>query len=297
MTKIMRKWILGIIIVVFLGLIAINVKKNIKFELGNRENYALAAKDQKIKNGIMVLCYHRILNDNLAVKTVQAVSPNNQLHAYNVNLSDFKVQMNDLERQHIKVISTSEMVKMLKSNQPVRGKYVVLTFDDVDRTFAENAAPVMKQHHYPYTASIITGTTGEYIGGEQLATWPQILKLRKSAGNLLELGVHTNNMHYLIHGTPAFNLRKNYTRFKADFATSQKVMLAKTGKVSPIFTYPYGSGTPQVENFLMAQPSLNVIYTLNNGIVTSAQNLSLTPRMIVNTDSWPSINRWLATKA
>ncbi|MFC6254885.1 polysaccharide deacetylase family protein [Secundilactobacillus hailunensis] len=294
MTKTMRKWLLGIIIVVFIGLIAVNVRKSTKFELGTRENYALTSRDATIKNGIMVFCYHRILNNNdMMVKSVEALTPNNQLHVYNVNLSEFKKQMHFLQQHHIKVISTAQMAKMLKNNQPIHGKYVVLTFDDIDRTMTENAAPVMKHYGYPFTASIITGSTGNYIGGEQLATWPQILKLRRSAGSKMTLGVHTNHMHYLVKGTPAFNLKKNYSKFTSDYATSQKVMKQKTGQKSPIFTYPYGSGTPIVQNFLLHQPELKVIYTLNNGIVTSESDLQLAPRMIVTKNSWPSIAHWL----
>lgn len=293
MTKTMRKWILGIIVVAFLGLLTVTVQKNLKFELGNRENFALANSDKQLQNGIMVLCYHRVLDDNAAVKTIEDLTPNNQLHAYNVNLSQFKKQMAYLARHHIKVISTAQMVTMLQKHRTVHGKYVVLTFDDIDRTLVENAAPVMKHYNYPFTASIITGNTGRYFGGEQLATWKQILQLKRDSGSRMELGVHTNNMHYLEHGTPAFNLRRNFTAFKQDFATSQKVMLEKTGHTSDIFTYPYGSGTSQVENFLMTQPTLKVIYTLNNGIVTSRDNLSLTPRMIVNNSSWKSISQWL----
>lgn len=234
MTKTMRKWVLGFIIIAFVGLIAVNVRKSTKFELGTRENYALASSDTNIKDGIMVFCYHRILNDNdPMVKSIEALTPNNQLHVYNVNVSAFKKQMQFLHRHHIKVISTAQMISMLKNNQQVHGKYVVLTFDDIDRTMAENAAPIMKHYGYPFTASIITGSTGQYIGGEQLATWPQIMRLHRSEGSKMELGVHTNNMHYLVKGTPAFNLKRNYTQFTRDYATSQKVMKQKTVKRRP----------------------------------------------------------------
>ncbi|GAX02438.1 xylanase/chitin deacetylase [Secundilactobacillus pentosiphilus] len=294
MTKTMRKWLLGLMIVVFIGLIAVNVRKSTKFEVGTRENYALASSDAKIKNGIMVFCYHRILNDDdPMVKSVEALTPNNQLHVYNVNVSAFKKQMLFLHQHHIKIISTTEMINMLKNNRPIHGKYVVLTFDDIDRTMAENAAPVMKQYHYPFTASIITGSTGQYIGGEQLATWSQIMKLYRSEDHEMELGVHTNDMHYLVKGTPAFNLKRNYPKFTRDYAASQKVMKEKTGHTTPIFTYPYGSGTPLVQNFLVHQPRLQVIYTLNNGIVTSENSLKLAPRMIITQNSWPSIASWL----
>ncbi len=294
MKKTIRKWVLALFIVVFCGLLAINVQKNIHFELGNRPSFALPSQTTKIKNGIIIFCYHRVIKDTPIVKAIEKISPNNQLHVYNVNLTSFKKQMNFLKQNHIKVISTNEMVKMLSHHHPIKGKYVVITFDDIDRTIPENAAPILIKDKFPFTLSVITGETGAYREGEQLATWPQILKMKKAAGNLIEFAVHTSDMHYLNHDKIAiFNLPKNFTWFKEDFALSEQQLKQKTGSTSDIFTYPYGSGTPQVQQFLENQSVLKVIYTLNNGIVQGRSNLMLTPRVIINNSSWPSVSQWL----
>ncbi|GEK28642.1 polysaccharide deacetylase family protein [Furfurilactobacillus siliginis] len=131
----------------------------------------------------MVFCYHRILDDNQVVKVDERLSSNSQFHDFNVNVSDFKKQMNYLAAHHIKVISTAQMVQMVDQRQAIRGHYVVLTFDDIDRTTVDNAAPIMLKHHYPFTILVITGNTGEYRDGTKLATWPQILALQKRAGD------------------------------------------------------------------------------------------------------------------
>lgn len=293
MSKTTRKWILAGFLLLVLGVLAVSVKRNIAFELGNKPSYAISTHDEKKPAGIMVFCYHRILDDNKTVKLDERLSPNSQFHDFNVNLSDFKQQMATLAREHVKVISTAQMVQMVESHRRIHGRYVVLTFDDIDRTTVDNAAPVMINHHFPFTVSIITGNTGAYRAGTKLATWSQILAMRKQAGDLVTFAVHTNNMHYLNSaGTPVFNVPRNFMRFKRDYATSQNVMQKKIDAETPIFTYPYGSGDAQVQEFLERQP-LEVIYTLNTGIVDENTDLKNTPRVIINTDSWPSVHRWL----
>ncbi|GEP23218.1 polysaccharide deacetylase family protein [Lentilactobacillus diolivorans] len=296
MSKTKRKWILTTFILVFLALLAVTVRHNIKYQLGNRPSYAISKYDERIKNGVMVFCYHRVLDDtdNDIVKFDEEVSPNSQFHDFNVNLSSFKHQMAYLQTHHIRVISLPTLIHMVTNRQPIHGRYVVITFDDIDRTVINNAFPVLLKYHYPFTDSIITGNTGWYKAGEKLATWPAIQRMQKKAGRLATFAVHTNRMHYLVdNGTPVFNLPGNLVRFKHDYATSQTVLKRKIGYRSPIFTYPYGSGTPQVQKFLAEQPGLKAILTLNNGIVTNQSDLKVTPRVIINNSSWPSVAKWI----
>lgn len=294
MSKTSRKWILSGFIVAFLVALGFSVHRNIQYELGNKPDFQITKNDEHIKSGVMVFCYHRILNTSGLVKFDEEVSPNTQFHDFNVNLPSFKRQMNYLASHHVKVISMPTMIKMVDSHQAFHGKYVVISFDDIDRTMIDNALPVLMKHHYPFTDSIITGNTGWYKQGTKLATWPSILRMKKRAGGLATFAVHTNNMHYLVHdGTPVFNLPKNFTRFKHDYAVSQDVLQKKVGYKSPIFTYPYGSGTPQIQKFLDERKGLKVVLTLNDGIVTDRSNLKQTPRVIINSNSWDSVKHWI----
>ncbi|EEI20299.1 Poly-beta-1,6-N-acetyl-D-glucosamine N-deacetylase [Lentilactobacillus hilgardii] len=294
MNKKARVCILISIIATFLIFLAVSVNRNIRYEIGNHPSYAIPKQDEHIENGVMVFSYHRILNDQSIVKFDEMVSPNSQFHDFNVNLPAFKRQMNALQKNHIKVISLPDLIKMFAIHKKIRGKYVVLTFDDIDRTMIDNALPVLLKHQYPFTDSIITGNTAWYKAGTKLATWPAILKMKKQAGKLVTFGVHTNRMHYLVDkGIPVFNIPSNFMRFKRDYAVSQNVLRRKVGYKSSIFTYPYGSGTPQIQRFLSSRPGLKVILTLNNGIVTDHSDLKQTPRVLINSNSWPSVERWI----
>lgn len=302
MTRKQRKIIVIILGIALFLLMSFTIHKSVEYDKGSSEYYGLTKQEEKAKNGIIVFCYHRILKNNLGVNLSRTLSTNSQLHDFDVPLNHFKEQMKFLHDHNIKVISGSEMVKMTNSNKPIKGKYAVLSFDDIDRTTIDNAIPVMKKYKYPFTTFIITGNTGRYREGTQLATWSQLKYAQKESGKLMTIGVHTNNMHYLTANlVPIFNLPKNYDRFTKDFVKSRQVLLKHTGTYAEAFAYPYGGGTPRISQFLATQ-HLGWVGTLDSGTVYNNGNgdhsdLIYTPRMIINTNSWPSIREWLAAKS
>ncbi|CAI2566322.1 hypothetical protein AKUG0406_02790 [Apilactobacillus kunkeei] len=303
MTRKQRKIIVIILAIILFVIMSFTIHRSVEYDKGSSEYYGLTKQEEKAKNGILVFCYHRILKNNLGVNVSRTLSTNSQLHDFDVPANEFKEQMEFLHKHNIKVISGAEMVKMTNSKKPIKGKYAVLTFDDIDRTTIDNAIPIMKKYNFPFTTFIITGNTGRYREGTQLATWSQIHYARKEAGNLMTIGVHTNNMHYLTSNLiPVFNLPKNYGRFTKDFVKSREVLKAHTGIYADSFAYPYGGGTPRISQFLAKQPHLGWVGTLDSGTVYNHGNGNhtdpiYTPRMIINTNSWPSIREWFLKKS
>ncbi|WP_203642553.1 polysaccharide deacetylase family protein [Levilactobacillus andaensis] len=258
-----------------------------------QESYALPARYQQLKDGIMIFCYHRILADSLPTRIAQGLSTNSQLHEFNVPASEFAAQMKYLHDHHIKVISSHEMTQLVRSHRPIRGKYVVLTFDDIDRSVSDNALPVMKKYDLPFTAFVITGNTGKYREGSQMATWQEIRQAQDIAGDRLILGLHTHDLHHLNANFQPIFTQPHYTgKFERDFARSRNELRTHTGVTATSFAYPYGGGTPAISHFL-SQQDLSWVATLNSGIVTDDTDLNDTPRLVVNQESWPSIRDWL----
>ncbi|QMU09034.1 polysaccharide deacetylase family protein [Levilactobacillus suantsaii] len=258
-----------------------------------QESYALPKRYQQVKNGIMVFCYHRILGDSWSTRLVQGLSTNSQLHEFNVPADQFSAQMKYLHDHHVKVISAATMVRLVQQKRPLKGKYVVLSFDDIDRTVLDHAVPVLNHYRYPFTTFIITGNTGRYREGTQLATWSQIKAARRTTYGRMTLGLHTHNLHYLdAHMTPVFMHPHATGKFKRDFAQSKRDLVHHTGVTGDSFAFPYGAGTDAINAFL-ARQRLTWVATLDAGITTDDTDLNATPRVIVNHQSWPSIQRWL----
>lgn len=285
-------WVVAVLIVIGMGF---TVKKDFQFDKGSDENYALTPDAAKAKNGVIIFCYHRVLKNTLGVDTARLLSSNSQLHDFDVPLDQFAKQMAFLKRHHIRVISTAQLAKMKASGQPIKGKYAVLTFDDIDRTTIDNALPIMKKYKFPFTTFVITGNTGRYREGTQLATWSQIKSAKKSAGSLMTLGLHTNDMHYLTKKfQPIFDQPNQYHNFVKDFKKSQAKMKQETGHYGQVFAYPYGAGPKRINQFLTRQHLSQGIMLLKVGVVTDQTNMNALPRMIINSNSWPSIQKWLS---
>ncbi|MGP4115730.1 polysaccharide deacetylase family protein [Levilactobacillus zymae] len=296
MTRRLRR---GLLVLLFLALIlgfGWTYQHKAAKQQATKESYALPARYEKMSNGIMVFCYHRILGDNWTTRIIRGLSTNSQLHEFNVPADQFTAQMKYLHDHHVKVISAETMVKMVRNDQPIHGKYAVLSFDDIDRTVIDHAVPVMNRYKFPFTTFIITGNTGRYREGTQLATWSQIRAAEKASQGRMTLGLHTHNLHYLnSHMEPIF-MQPHYTgKFERDFAVSKQELKAHTGVTGNSFAFPYGAGTDAIDAFL-ARQRLTWVATLDSGIVTDNTDLNATPRVIINHESWPSIQKWFTTK-
>lgn len=247
---------------------------------------------QNSEDGIAVLCYHRVLNNTKTVKLSRYLSGDEQLHMFNVPLDQFAAQMKYLQEQQIKVISVAEMLALIKQG-PIRGKYVVITFDDIDRSLLDNAVPILQKYRFPFTAFVVTGMTSHYIDGSQMASWQQIGEVAAVSG--ATIGLHTHDQHYQIDGEPILAKTDQLPAFKQDYRKSQQV-IAKQVLAEPAqyFAYPYGKINPPLSDYMMDH-GIQAIFTLDGGIVTAKSDLTALPRYVVNPHSWNNLKHWLAS--
>lgn len=290
-----RKMIVGIVLLFVMAVIFIMVhqggvtlaKDEAREQLNSNKKITL----NQSKKGIVVLCYHRILKDGNLVDLVQNMSENSQLHQFNVNLSKYKKQMAYLKKQHIPVISTEEMVWRVKHNK-VDKKYVVITFDDVDKTLVENALPVLKKDKLPFTSFVISGTTGDYMDGSQMADDSDLKQI--ASDSWATIGYHTDNMHRQVNGVPLLASDKNYDMFKTDFKLNQRHLKEEIPNSSTkFFASPYGVLTRKMADYLATQ-GVSAIFSLKPGIVNQDTDLEDVPRVIVSDNNWQSIIEWLS---
>ena len=138
-------------------------------------------------------------------------------------VNKLRYQIEYLKKHHVRIIPVATAVELIKQNRPLKHKYVVLTFDDVDETLSTNACPVLKKlGNIPYTVFIVTSNTVRYDNGTRFATWHQLRNVLHSSN--ATIGVHTNNMHYLVKNKPVLKYARNYNRFKKDYQNSEKII-------------------------------------------------------------------------
>lgn len=163
--KIWHKLFIFIIIIASLAVVFFTYHKSIQQNIQQSDISKGALQvSERHKNGIMILCYHRITKHNFSNDTVKILTNNSQIHEYSISQNKFEFQINYLKKHHIQFISIDHMVSLIKKGQPLHHQYVVLTFDDFDQTVYDNGLPFLKKNKIPFTVFTVTGTTGDYNG-------------------------------------------------------------------------------------------------------------------------------------
>ena len=131
---------------------------------------------------IVILTYHRVSNK----------MPNPWNRHETVTPEQFREHLTFLKEHGFHVMALDEAIKTLQNNQKaIQPKSVVLTFDDGDRTYAENAVPILREFQYPSTEFIL-GKASSCSQGDYLS-WPEISDLAKDP--LVTFHSHTFDAH------------------------------------------------------------------------------------------------------
>ena len=288
----------NIFLILMFGLIAILVfmstRETKKYVQDGKKEQPDFAYESLLKDndGIIVLCYHRVLKDTVVTNFAYSISHNSQLHEYNVFLQDFEQQMTFLKKNHIKILTSSELIEKLNKKEVI-GKAVVITFDDIDKSLPENAYPIIKKLDLPFTQFIITGKVGQTIDGSQMSTWKEIKKMNENP--LVTSGLHTNDLHYQENFEPILSTNISKKVVQEDYQKSQKAFGEKLDQKGKVFAYPYGAQNKDLEDYML-QDGIQGIFTLSPGVVTNETLYSNIPRLIVTKDNWKTIKHWLLSE-
>ncbi|ELY8689088.1 polysaccharide deacetylase family protein [Enterococcus faecalis] len=244
------------------------------------------------EDGVIILCYHRVLEDNVVVNSVSKISQNSQLHRFNIFLNDFKQQIKDLKKRKVSIFTMKQFIEKWEKKE-LTGRSVVITFDDVDVTLPNNVFPILEKENIPFTAFIITGKTGKNLSGSQMASWGQIKTLAKS--RIATFGLHTHDLHYQENGKPILSTNLSKEVMIHDYKESQKKFEEQLGYQSTYFAYPYGAKNQYLTNY-MNKDRIKGIFSLETGVATNETQLIDVPRLIVTNENWQALLQWLDNK-
>lgn len=244
------------------------------------------------EDGVIILCYHRVLEDNIIVNSVSKISQNSQLHQFNIFLNDFKQQVKDLKERRVPVFTMEQFFEKRKRKE-LRGRSVIFTFDDIDVTLPNNVFSILEKENIPFTAFLITGKTGENISGSQMASWDQIRKIARS--RLATFGLHTHDLHYQENGKPILSTNLSKKVIIRDYKESQKKFEEQLGYQATYFAYPYGAKNQYLTNY-MSKDRIKGVFSLEASIATNETQLTDIPRFIVTRENWKTLLQWLDAK-
>ena len=179
--------------------------------------FAVLTKTLPLPGTIPVLMYHSIGSREDAKERKNFV-----------DRKSFSAQMFFLKIFGYRVISMEEFYRIQTRQQLPRGREVVLTFDDANQTFSQEAWPILRQYGFPVTLFVVSESMKQQIND---SLFPEDIQDYLKTG-LLTLG-SASKTH------PDLTLVKDKQREEEIWGSKQDL---ESMMKSPIhyFSYPYG---------------------------------------------------------
>jgi peptidoglycan/xylan/chitin deacetylase (PgdA/CDA1 family) len=179
---------------------------------------------------VPVLMYHAIANEGPERLAPWRTSP-----------EAFEHQLRFLRRRGYRSISMSEWDAARAGGAALSGRPVVITFDDGNENFAENAWPILARNGFGAQMFVVSGSVGgraawdAYYGEPYaLMDWSCLAGLVREG---LEIGSH-------MHRHQALD-RMTYAQIKGDAILSRETILDRLGVAPSTVAPPYGICSPQ----------------------------------------------------
>ena len=207
-------------------------------------------------------------------------------------------------------ITVDQILTANQGGKPLPDRAVLLTFDDGYRSFYTRVFPLLKAYGWPAVMAPVGVWTdtpldqkvnfgGKLVERDRFLTWDQVQELSESG--LVEIGSHTNALHYGIIANPqgntepaaaarAYDLKTGKYETDAEYAAriteDVKQITAKlrkaTGKAPRVWVWPYGAASGAALK-IVQDHGYEMVLSLDDGLAT-VENLTFVPRVLVSND-------------
>lgn len=197
------------------------------------------AHGKKPKNGLTVLCYHRI---------AEGIPEDAPCDPFNVSPGAFEKQLAALRSiRGLKIVSAKTVTGLLTDSAVSSGSYLLITFDDGYQNNLD-AAKLLHQHNYPAVIFVVTGYIGKPVFDfntfdvwcrdlpDAKPIWYQPLSMAECQ-ELLKLGIEIQ-----LHGHSHRPLGSLHDDDLSEEIRNSKTTVENLGSGHAIaLAYPYGS--------------------------------------------------------
>jgi len=182
----------------------------------------------------------------LPILTYHSVAPSNNpaFARYRITPEQFEEQLEYLRDTRFRSVTLDEWRLAKQAWTPLRGRAVLLTFDDGFEDFAKYAWPLLRRYGFGATVFLVSGHVGgtnawDAAYGEQtpLMGWDTIRRLRAEG---VDFGSHTVSHPFLTARPPAEVAR--------EFAESRAELAEGLGEAPVAVAYPHGAENISVQH-------------------------------------------------
>ena len=164
--------------------------------------------------------------------------------SYKTNIVEFEKQMNYLAIHNYSVISLSELLAGLRTDQ-LPPKPIVISIDDGFKSTYTLAYPILKKYNFPATLFLYTNFIEK---NSYSLTWEEIREMTK---NNIEIGSHTLSHCNLLKYRDNENYETYLDRVRREIILSKEILESKIGDKINFFAYPYGVYSPIIKDIVI----------------------------------------------
>lgn len=269
-----------------------------------------AAIGEKRENEFITLCYHDVHNKvDRDIDSDQAAVSTQHLALHFQWLKDHGYQP----------VSVDDILAARKGIKPLPQKAILLTFDDGYVSFYTTIYPLLKLFNYPAVYALVTSwmeTPNDQmvsygknpVSRSRFMTWNQVREV--AASGLVEIALHSHNMHLGIQGNPQGNTEPALTtltfniesgsyetfsdyrkRVHTDLEQGVQILTRETGSPPRVMVWPYGAHN-QTTVDIARNLGMPITFTLMDGI-GNPNTLDRVPRIYVQSNPSPADFVWI----
>lgn len=207
-------------------------------------------------------------------------------------------------------VTVDQILEANRGGEPLPDKALLLTFDDGYSSFYTRVFPLLRAYNWPAVLAPVGAWLdtpldqavdfgGKPAERDRFLTWKQVREVSRSG--LVEIGAHTDNLHYGMLANPQGNLEPAAAARAYDPSTGQyetdaqyKARIAKdvdritakifkvTGKKPRVWVWPYGAASGDALK-IVQDKGYKLVMMLESGL-GDVHDLSNIPRVLVSND-------------
>jgi peptidoglycan/xylan/chitin deacetylase (PgdA/CDA1 family) len=197
----------------------------------------------------------------------------------NVPLNDFENHLRYLSENKFQVLTLSEAIDYLDSDNPIQ-KTAVITIDDGYKSFFTNGLPLLKKYKMPATLFINTKT----VGSSDFMDWQQLKKTNESG---IEIGNHTHSHKFFLDEAQS----SRYDSFEKEIQQSQVIIKQNLDLIPTVFTYPYGEFDERMKG-IVKELGFKCASAQNSGVLYDRTDRFQIPRFPMS-ESYSSLKEFI----
>ena len=230
----------------------------------------------EIRTSIPILTYHRVAPDGPK-----------RLARYRVTPDRFAQQIRHLRKEGFRSVTPEELLDALSANRPLRGRPVMLTFDDGYADFAEHAWPILAECGFTAVLLVVPDKVGgradwdaRFGDPAPLLDWPDIAVLAREGVSI--------ESHSATH-RPLSSLEAEAIYWEA--LSSAAAIERVVGRRPMAFSYPFGALDPVVER-VVEECGYRLGFAATTGVCSLASDpLRLSRLEIIEADDPLTVSR------